>query len=68
MQYNFSFSYLNKKTAMISVFWKKEQAAFLIKEDCLILIPYFWKVLKNFFLSTFKCVFLFELHNISELA
>jgi len=47
MQYNFSFSYLKKDSYDFS-FWKKEQAAFLIKEDCLILIPYFWKVLKNF--------------------
>lgn len=53
MQYNFSFYYL-KKTHMISAFWEKGQASFLIKEDCLVMTPYFWKVLKTF-LSTFKC-------------
>lgn len=65
MQDNFSFCYL-KKTHLISAFWKKEQTSFLIKEDCLIMTPHFWKVLKTF-LSTFKYVFLFELRNISEL-
>lgn len=59
MQYNFSFCRVKKKkTHMISAFWKKEQASFLIEEDCFIMTPYFWKVLTAFLSTRFQIWFL----------
>lgn len=43
---------------MISAFWKKEQASFLIEEDCFIMTLYFWKVLTAFLSTRFQIWFL----------
>lgn len=58
MQYNFSFYYVKQKDLYDSAFWKKEQVSFLSEEDCLIMTPYFGKVLKTFLSTHFQICFL----------